>query len=163
MHILDFFSSSERTFIGFSQRTQTVPEDDGDFATDGYYVTIPIHSVGSERRDYPVLVRVTTTNNSTVEGITSQFDPSYDALFGSRYNSYDPLEENFNLETGEVDFELSSFVQSDFVPEGLECFTLQLIGMDSPGFRDISVCNEDHTDSTDYFCRHTICIEDDDG
>ena len=153
---------SDQTFIGFNQRRQTVSESNGDLTSDGYYLTLLIHSTGSERRDYPVLIRV-STSNSTVEANNIQFDTSYDALFGSRTNTYDPIEETIIIEAGEMEHELITFIRNDFLPEGLECFTLLLSGKDTPGYRDISVCNDDSTNSTDYFCQHTICIEDDDG
>ena len=154
--------NADRTFIGFNQRRQTVSESNEDLESDGYYLTLLIHSIGSERRDFPVLVRV-ITSNSTVEATNIQFDTSYDALFGSRTNTDDPIEEIIIIEAGVTEYELTTYIRSDFLPEDLECYTLLLSGIDTLGYRDISVCNQDYTNSTDYFCQHTICIKDDDG
>ena len=153
----------EATFIGFAERSQTVSESEAPSGDDGYYITVRINSAGSERRDYPVRIRVTSPINTTVEGINIQFDPLFDVLFGSRLNIDDPITYDLNVPTDVYSTSVSAFIRQDFTPEGLECFTLRISGIDAPGFRDISSCNEDSTHPTDYFCQHTICIQDDDG
>ena len=86
-------------------------------------------------------------------------------MFGSRENSDDPIEEIRNLEAGQLRFsrDLTTSIKNDNRNESLECFTLHIHNSDAPGYRDISRCNEAYTNSSDYFCEHTICIEDDDG
>ena len=108
----------------------------------------------------PALVRV-VDSNGTVEGTNIQFNSSYDALFGRREVD-DSLSEDITFLAGEnLDLELTTFIRNDLHPEGLECFTLQIQGTDALGHHDI--CHEDSAEATDYFCKHTICIEDDDG
>ena len=118
--------------------------------------------MGSERRDYPVRIGVRTTN-STVEGLNVQFDSSYDVLFGTRLSMDDIITEDLTVTKGTFHSYFTAFVRQDFRSESLECFTLKISGLDVPGFREISACNDDHLRPTDYFCRHTVCIEDDDG
>ena len=148
-------------FIGFTQRSQTVSESNALPGTDGYEIRVWINSTGSEKRDYPVRIRV-TTSNTTVEGFNIQFDTSYDVLFGTRDAADDPISETRAMPKGIYYLELRAFIRQDFHSEGLECFTLKITSLDVKPFRDISSCNEDDTHPTNYFCRHTICIEDDD-
>ena len=152
------------TIIGFSQRSQTVSEGHGGPDVDSFLLAIDVHSHGSERRDYEVHIHV-INGNATVEATDIQFDLSYDALFGSRNGIDDPIKEIRNLEAGTLQFsrELTTTIRNDIRAEGLECYTLQIRNVDAPGYRDISSCNGDDTNSSDCFCRHTICIEDDDG
>ena len=153
----------ETTFIGFAERCQTVSESEAPSGDDGYYITARINSAGSERRDYPVRIRVTSPINTTVEGINIQFDPLFDVLFGSRLNIDYPITYDLDVPRDVYSTSVSAFIRQDFTPEGLECFTLRISAPDAPGFRDISSCNEDSTNPADYFCQHTICIQDDDG
>ena len=148
-------------FIGFSQRSQTVSEGAG---TDDFLLTIDVHSKGSERRDFELHIRV-IGGNATVEGTNVQFDSSYDALFGSREDSDDPVTEIRNLEAGQLQLSqhLTTSIKNDNHSEGLECFTLEIRNPDVSEHRDTSTCNAASTNSSDYFCEHTICIEDDEG
>jgi hypothetical protein len=160
--LVDIIDDDSTTFVGFSQRRQTVSEGDTPFGADGFYVTTRIHSGGSERRSYPIRVRV-TPNNSTVEGTNIQFESSYDALYGTRDSSDDPVQEIIDLPAGSFELHLRLFIRDDLLAEGLECFTLKIRGIDVPGSREISACHEDDDDDpTEYFCKHTICIEDND-
>ena len=149
-------------FIGFTQRSQTVSESNAPPGNDGYDISVWINSTGSERRDYPVRIRV-TTSNTTVEGRNIQFNTLYDVLFGTRDDADDPITETRAMLKGTYFSELRAFIRQDFRSEGLECFTLKITGLDFELFRHISSCNEDDTHPTNYFCQHTICIEDDDG
>ena len=149
-------------FIGFTQRSQTVSESYIPPGFAGFVPRIQINSTGSERRDYSVRIRV-TTSNATVEGFNIQYDTSYDAVFGRRNEADDQISENITITKGTFKSKLLAIIVPDFLPEGLECFTLKITGLDYEGFRDISSCNEDDTHPTNYFCEHTICIEDDDG
>ena len=130
---------------------------------DGHDIAVRISSSGSERRDFPVRIRVTSPLSASVEATNVQFDSDFDVLFGTRLKRDDPITYNLNIEKGVFSSEITAFVRQDFVPEPQECFTLIISGLDSSGYRDISSCNDDSTDSTDYFCQHTICIQDDDG
>ena len=129
---------------------------------DGHDITVRISSSGSERRDFPVRIRVTSLSAS-VEANNVQFDSDFDVLFGTRLNRDDLITYDLNIAKRVFSSEITAFIRQDFVPEPQECFTLRISGLDSPGYRDISSCNEDSTDSTGYFCQHTICIQDDDG
>ena len=58
---------------------------------------------------------------------------------------------------------LMTVVQNDSRPEELECYTINIITTDIEGVRELFTCNENESNSTDFFCDHTICINDDDG
>ena len=164
MLYLTLFSVA-KTFIGFSQRNQVVSESDALPGTYGFHLPVPIHSSGSESRDFPVNVRVLpAAGNSTVEATNTLFNPAYDALFGTKESIHDPIQENLVVVAGSRDLQLVFFIRNDFLPEGLECFTLELRGSNAEGYRTTSDCYDDggDLDATDYFCKQTICIEDDD-
>ena len=141
-----------------------VSESDALPGTDGFRLPIPIHSSGSESRDFPIKIHF-LHGNSTVVATNTPFNPAYDALFGTKETNDDPVQETLVVVAGSRDIQLTIFIRNDFLPEGLECFTLELRGGDTEGYRTISDCYDDggDPDTANYFCKQTICIEDDDG
>ena len=70
------------------------------------------------------------------------------------------LEEAYLIRSGQTNTTLLSVnIINDFLVEEEECFTLQLFPHSS---EDNFTCSDDNEDSEDYFCHHTICIQDDD-
>ena len=139
--------------IGFRNRSQMVLERDTT-------INVDVHSARSSELNYEVQFRhVESDSTANVENILFPPHGRFDALFGSQS---DPLEDSLILRTGNVDLTLQTRILNDFVPEGLECYTLQILSPDVDQERDNFVCNNED-DSTDYFCLHTICIIDDDG
>ena len=58
---------------------------------------------------------------------------------------------------------LSTAIRNDFLSEAEECYSLRIFPIAIPGLREVFMCNDDDTNPTNYFCTHTICIQDDDG
>ena len=58
---------------------------------------------------------------------------------------------------------LTAFIRDDLRPENEECFTIRILPVDVLGRRELFSCNDDDSGADNYFCEHTICIEDDDG
>jgi hypothetical protein len=87
----------------------------------------------------------------------------FDARFGNRENPDDPIIETFILEK-----EMNSIVPlrttviNDFIPEEKECYSIGIFPIDVPGRRELFECNDDADMADNYFCEHTICIENDD-
>ena len=52
-------------------------------------------------------------------------------------------------------------IRNDFFIEEEECFTIGIFNQEVPG--GLQFTCSDGIDATNFFCEHTICIEDDDG
>ena len=84
----------------------------------------------------------------------------YDARFSSE--EIDPLKIHYNLLPLESTVRpLSIEIRNDFIAEDQECFTIGISPSFSEGARDLFRCNPDT--ASNFFCKHTICINDDDG
>ena len=84
----------------------------------------------------------------------SDFDAQFSSLEGF------PLTESRRLYRGDsYVHSLSITIRNDVIPEEEECFSIQI----NPAEFGLFTCNRDGTNSTNYYCDHTICIEDDDG
>ena len=99
-----------------------------------------------------------------MEPIGAVVNPLFDAIFGTRDNIGDPIEESFVLDPLEDTIpSRTAFIRDDRRPEDEECFTIHVIPVDVLGRRYLFTCNEDDSGATNYFCQTEICIEDDDG
>ena len=146
--------------IGFSQRGQTIFESDIPHYDYGRNVYIGVHSLRLSELDYELWFRALENGNATVHSYLSQYGV-YDALFG-----YSSKELIYALSAGIMELNIITFVANDLVPEDpLKCYTISLFPVLSlyEGQFNFFSCNEDDANPTDYFCLHTICIEDDDG
>ena len=52
-----------------------------------------------------------------------------------------------------------TFVNDDSLHEEKECYSIRILSPNI-GLRKGFDCNEDYDNQTDFFCLHTICIED---
>ena len=127
--------------IGFNQRARTVLENDTKIRLD-------VHSLRLSELDYEVLISIRPYT-------TSQFDGQFGIQLD---NSTDPLRESYMLYSGDqVINGIEIIVHDDPFPETDECYTIEIwMGVSE-------LCYEDYSHPTDYFCKHTICIEDNDG
>ena len=153
--------------IGFTERIRTVREDDAPPGFDLFQLVINVSSVRTAEREHPMLFRLLeASTNATVESLTS-LSNTFDARYGVRENSDDPLEENRDLLPGKRTIPSNQFlvttIRNDLVPEDLECYSIGIFPIDVPGRRELFTCNEDSAMEDNYFCDHTICIIDDDG
>ena len=148
--------------IGFIQRRQTISESD---ARSGE-LTLVVGSLRISEIEYETQFRVLETGNANVEAHNMQFSTRFDALFGIRDSEGDSIEDSRPLTVGNQILEtvLTTTVINDFIPENVECYEIRIFRPDV-GFRSHNsfTCNEDEGRPVNFFCLHTICIEDDDG
>ena len=154
--------------IGFSQRIVTVSEASVEQGDDQFPLIINITSERTSEQETQVLFRVQESSSTAkVEAINQQFSTDFDAQFGTRSAEGEPIVDERLLEAGKLQLqtELRTFIRNDFRAEDQECYTISLVSPDQgPGVRQIFQCNDDaDIGATDFFCLHTICIEDDDG
>ena len=149
--------------IGFSQQIQTVSEGQVP-NVDFFQPQIDVSTRRISEREHPMTFRyLESSSNATVKPIT-QTTNFVDALFGSRQQPDGSIEISYDLLAGRnmLREPLFTSIRNDFVPEEDECFTIRLFPVDVPGHHELFSCNEDDVRADNYFCEHTICIEDDD-
>ena len=151
--------------IGFTTRTVCVPENNTELGFDIYLLPIEVATVRTAEREHPMNFRVQGASSSAiVEPIGDVVNQLYDAIFGTRNNTGDPIEEFFILEALEdtIDNRIA-FIRDDLRRENEECFTIRIFPVDVPGRRERFTCNEDYSGEDNYFCQTEICIMDNDG
>ena len=151
--------------IGFTERSRTVSESMAPPGVDTFQLLIPLSTLRRAERDHSMNFRLQVSSSTAiVEPIGQVFNPLYDAVFGTRDDVDDPIEEIFVLESlDNVIPPLTTLIRNDFRHEDRECFTIRVLPVDVPGRRELFTCNEDGFNATNYFCEAEICIEDDDG
>jgi hypothetical protein len=148
--------------IGFTLRSQTVSESQAPSGQSSFIVDIEVMSERASEVDYKFLVRhvdnvgdAAVTREENVMLVTTGFD----ALFGIGK----PLEEMQVLAAGNQQLSVNAVIIDDVHAEEEECFTLRIVVMDTGiGMHRNFTCNE-FNNPVDFFCLHTVCIEDDDG
>ena len=148
--------------IGFTLRSQTVSESQIPSGQSSFIVDIEVMSERASEVDYKFLVRhvdnvgdAAVTREENVMLVTTGFD----ALFGFG----NPLEEMQVLAAGNQQLSVNAVIIDDVHAEEEECFTLRIVVMDTGiGMHRNFTCNE-FNNPVDFFCLHTVCIEDDDG
>ena len=148
--------------IGFTERFQTVSEGNVP-GVDLFQIQVNVASQRTAEREHPMVFRLQeSSTNATIE--TSASSPVFDAIFGLRDSPDGPIQESRDLIPGLLTVTpLITAIRNDFVPEDRECFTLRIFPVDVPGRRELFTCNGDGIGADNYFCEHTICIEDNDG
>lgn len=151
--------------IGFTTRSQTVSEGDAPSGVDLFSVIIEVEAERSSERDHTVVLRhLASSSTAIVQSVIFQHEPEFDALFGIQNTEHGPLEERSILQAGEDELpSLLSSVRNDFRPEEEECYSIGIFAADTPGISEVFTCNDRDNIATNFFCVHTICIEDDDG
>ena len=151
--------------IGFTTRMVYVPENNTELGFDVWLLPIEVATMRTAEREHLMIFRVQESSSSAiVEPIGGVVNLLYDATFGSRNNIGDPIDVLFVLEALEDTIPpLITFIRDDRRPEDQECFTIRISPVDVLGRREVFTCNEDDSGADNYFCEHTICIEDDDG
>ncbi|CAI8022403.1 hypothetical protein GBAR_LOCUS13163 [Geodia barretti] len=155
-------TDNDPMIIGFTQRIRTVSEGQVP-GMDMFQLEINVESVRTAEKEHPMLFRLQeTSTNATVETLTPA-SPLFDATFGLRENPDDPIEETRDLDQGtRTVLPLLTTIRNDLIPEKLECYTIRIFSRDVPGRQALFECNDDTEMADNYFCVHTICIEDDD-
>ena len=150
--------------IGFTQRTQTVSESMALPGEESFPIPIHVDTLRTAEREYSMYFRLQVSSSAIVEPIGGVVNPIYDARFGTRDNIREPIEVFFFLETLENTIPpLTTFIRNDQRPEDEECFTIRIHPRDVHGHHVFFDCNYDDSGTDNFFCQHTICIEDDDG
>ena len=145
--------------IGFAKRTTVIQENDTT-------LNIRVNStIKSEREHLIQFDLLETRSTATVEGTmdeilegSRQSDMVDARLPGIKINgsiTFDDI-----LLIGSTGFNFTTSIVADTRLEGLECYTLRLSAPDAEGERDVFSCNKDKDGASNYFCHHTICIED---
>ena len=154
--------------IGFTTRSQTVSEGDARPGDEFIMLTIDVETERISERNHTIIFRHLESASTAIvqsEGITNlnpRFNPLFDAIFGSDLS--DPIEERVILEPGSDEIRArSTSVLNDFRSEEEECYTIGIETTDVYGGRELFTCNKDENMPDNYFCRHTVCITDDDG
>ena len=147
--------------IGFTQRRQTVSESDVLLGNDFDRRQINVATLRESEREYIMLYQLLSIGAATVVAFNDLGFLNEDARFG--ISDGDSIEQLDILPPGQsVITPLITDIRNDFIAEEEECYSIQISPVDTPGFRELFTCNDDSTNSTNYFCQHTICIEDDD-
>ena len=149
--------------IGFTTRVRTVSEGQVP-GVDLFQLVINVASERTAEREHPMVFRLQESSTTATIDTLSPSSSDYDATFGLRHRPNGPIVETRDLVPGLLTvIPLISAIRRDFVPEEEECFTIRIFPVDVPGRRELFTCNEDGAGAVNYFCEHTICIEDEDG
>ena len=147
--------------IGFTQRRQIVSESDLLPGDDFVRRQINVATLRESEREYIMLYQLLSIGTATVVAFNDLGFINEDARFG--VTNGDSIEQLDILPPGQsVITPLRTDIRNDFIAEDEECYSIQISPVDTPGFRELFTCNDDSTNPTNYFCQHTICIEDDD-
>ena len=145
--------------IGFTQRSQTVSEGALPAGHNFQWLTIDVVTSRTSEKLHIVLFHVLESSTTAIVGSNNTVNNEFlDAVFGN-----DDTKENYTLNPGEDSIpSLITAVRNDFRPEPLEYYTISMSTTDIVGVREHFMCN-DEENATEYFCHHTIYIENDDG
>ena len=146
--------------IGFTQRIQTVSENDVG-PVSSFLLDIDVAILRPSEQEYEIIYRLISSGTATVAAFDS-FLRWTDAFFGSQNG--DSIKQYNIIYPGEtVINSLVTMIVDDFIPEEEECYTIRITQDDISGsLRNQFTCTNDLVNSN-FFCTHTICIEDDDG
>ena len=148
--------------IGFTERRRTVSEGLVP-GTDEFQFQIDVATRVSER-ERRMLYRVLSSSTATVVSFEFRDNLDYDARFG--VDQADTIEQIDQLLPGRNSTGPLTAIRDDFVPEDEECYSIQISLIDYGGWHELFCCDFVDTSSTpptNFFCEHTICIEDDEG
>ena len=133
------------------------------------FFSVDIHVAAQKiaEREHPMEFRLQESGRTAVvEPRNDWSNPLLDAVFGTRDTSDSPIQEYFDLERRESTIPpRQADIRDDLRHEDEECFTIHIFHVDVLGrrARELFSCNEDDSGATNYFCKTTICIADDDG
>ena len=150
--------------IGFTQRIQTVCEDEALPGDDFFSIEIGVATLRTAEREHPMVFRLQSGGTAIVEPVGSLENPLLDAVFGTRDDDDAPIQVEFDLERlVDVIPPLPVDIRNDLKAEDEECFKIRVFPVDVPGRRELFDCKEDEDGADNFFCETTICICDDDG
>ena len=147
--------------IGFTERRRTVSEGQVP-GVDEFPLQIAVATLRVSEREHRMLYRVLSSGTARVVSFEFRDNLDYDARFG--FVQADPIEQRDRLLPLRDSINpLPTAIRNDFLIEAEECYSIKMFPILIPGLREVFMCNDDDTNPTNYFCTHTICIQDDDG
>ena len=138
----------------------TVSESAG-LSEDSFDVLIGVDTLRVSEKRVPIAFFLRNDRSTAVVSPLGNILFPSDALFGSR-DEADTINEQYDLNPNESAIEPRiARILDDLRVEPVECFIIRINFLYIPGSREpLATCNEE---GTNFFCEHTICIEDDDG
>ena len=148
--------------IGFTQQMVTVSESMVPPGEDFLNIDISVSTLRTAEREHPMIFHLQESTSSAIVAPVGDLSNKFlDAVFGTRAHPDDIIHEQFDLDVlVETIPSLAVDIRNDFFIEDEECFTIRIYAVDVPGRLELFQCNEG---GTNFFCEHTICIQDDDG
>ena len=144
--------------IGFTERSGTVSEAAG-LPSQLFRLIIGVSSLRTSEIEHPITFRVREDRSTANVQPLGSIGLS-DALFGATRD----LDVHFVLGSGIREIpQLTTFIIDDITVENDECFTIRMYFTHAPGPREPQVTCNDDAGATNFFCEHTVCIEDNDG
>ena len=132
---------------------------------DEFSLFINVATLRVSEREHRMLYRVLSSGTARVVSLEFRDNLEFDARFG--IVQADPiLQEDVLLPGRDSIIPLRTAIRNDFVLEDEECYSIQISPIDTPGLRELFMCDFVNTSvipPMSFFCEHTICIEDDDG
>ena len=128
----------------------------------GFDVSIDVETLRVSEKRVPITFILRNDRSTAVVSPHAGVLFPSDALFGSRDEHDDTVKELYVLNPNESATEPRiATILNDFRVEPVECFIIRIYFLYIPGEKEpLATCNEE---GTNFFCEHTICIEDDDG
>ena len=135
--------------IGFRQRSQTIVESD-------VVLSLDVRSSILSELDYEVQFQLRKRIGR------SSLQNQLDVHFVNADDPSNPLKFSSKLPNNSLDLAVlpQIHVLNDSFIESEECYTVTISSQDNV---ESFTCNVDTDNPTDFFCLHTVCIEDDDG
>ena len=150
--------------IGFTQRSRNVSEGAVTPGGEIFQLSIMVTTLRTSERGYRVILHHQEHRSTAVVDSLFQANVDADVLFGVSSSPGDPLVWTTDLLPGQSAFQpITSAIINDFRMEPKECFIIRIYFSEFPGSREPQVTCNDDDGATNFFCEHTICIEDDDG
>ena len=144
--------------IGFAKRTQTVSESHVPANSDRFDIPLDVHAMIISEKEFMVDF-VLLRGNAVVQATNLVLEPP-DALFGISSGACLTDTRKLVSVSSILQAPLSATIIDDFIPEDEEFFEIGIV-IPNSGDRDNFACRGDDYDG--FFCRHTVCIVDDDG
>ena len=142
--------------IGFTQRRQNVSEG-AVLGTETFRLSINVATERQSEREHKMIFTHLGGTATVVSFVSLTSD--FDARFGQEVDPLTQFDSLLPLASTVRSIQIE--IRNDFITEAHECFTIGISPSFSKGDRDLFRCNPDT--ASKFFCKHTICINDDDG
>ena len=125
-----------------------------------FTISVPVMTTIPFKEERRIICRYQNDSSNAVVISHRGLDyENFDAIFGRITDPNGPSEEWLKFIPGDNVTEMQITIRDDLRPERQECFTIVI--MTVVYGVELFTCN-DSEDATNYFCSHTICIDDND-